>query len=77
MAIASTLVIIQLRISHTAPAQISEGPWNLEITPDWVIESTPSGRRATITCGIEGFRELNTPFFKDQTIERIMQDSGT
>ena len=77
MAIASTLVIIQLRISHTAPAQISEAPWNLGITPDWIIESNPGERRATITCGIDHFRELNTPFFKDQTIERIMQDSGT
>ena len=77
MAIASTLVVIQLRISQTAPAKISEGPWNLEITLDRIIESTPGERRATITREIEHFRELNTPFYKDPTIGRIMQDSGT
>ena len=76
MAIASTLLIIQLRISQTVPAQISEAPWHLEIIPDWIIESTPGERHATITCGIEHFRVLNTPFFKDPTIGRIMQDSG-
>jgi hypothetical protein len=49
----------------------------LVIIPDWIIESTPSERRATITCGIGRFRELNIPFFKDLTVRRIMQDSGT
>ena len=47
------------------------------MTPDWIIESNPGERRATITCGIDHFRELNTPFFKDLTVGRIMQDSGT
>ena len=49
----------------------------LGITPYWVIESNLGERRATITSGIEHFSELNTPFSKDLTIGRIMQDSGT
>ena len=49
----------------------------LVIILDWIIESTPGERRATITCGIGHFRELNISFFKDLTVGRIMQDSGT
>jgi hypothetical protein len=48
----------------------------LEIILDWIIESTPGERRAKIDCGIEHFLELNTPFFKDPTIGRIMQERG-